>query len=761
VNKKSTDRFFAPVGATPSSPDRPIGNDQLWQLIALTSDFYWRENARNRCVQLYANRSVESAHPLRIQLPGLTLRQAGASPMTTADRKRYLEARRQRRPFHQLVFRLGSGDNEALLSISGTPQIDDRERFLGYHCCATDITRQQQNNTHLERFRAAIDTSTDMIYLVDPASLKFVDVNRTAVDASGLSREELLQRGPAETLDMDPEELRVRYTSLIQEGHSSRYIREVAGRDGQPIHVEIYSRAACIDGKWIIIGISRDISHRRRTEERTRRLQQMFSALSETNAAILRAESVQSLYERVCDAAIHGGRFSIAAILTPDESGTLLARARSGATTQNLPRPSISIRPDVSGGEGISGEAWRTGEPSISNDFLNDPRLTRWADYAREYGLRSAAAFPIFQRRRLVALLLFYATELNTFDEEITRLLISMANNVSYALDSFASDEERRRAEQQIRESEARFRSLTGLSSDFYWEQDEKLQFTRYEGKVVGEANRCAIRRLLGERLFDQPDLQPHDGDWTTLKALQEKRQTFRDVGFAFVNEEGVTYHFSLSGEPIFDDNGGFLGYRGISRDITEKQEIADQMHYLATHDSLTDLPNRVMFMELLEQSIRVARRYPEHSFAVLFIDLDRFKNVNDTHGHHTGDLLLREVADRLRQPVRDSDVIARLSGDEFVILLHQITDPAEAERVAAKLLEVLETPLRIEDHTCEVSASIGITLYGPDSVDADTLMQRADSAMYEAKNEGRNRIRLYPARPHRRGASARDSGER
>ncbi len=728
-----------------------IAREKLWQLLALTADFYWVEAAGGQCRQLLYNRRAESSHPLRRCLPGYTLRQAGIRPVPGRDLRRYYEARNRKEPFSQRVFQLRAADTERFLCISGIPEFDRHGRFRGYHCCASDITEQHEDATRLQRFRAAIDTSTDMIYLVDPVTLRFIDVNQTACDASGLTRNQLLRRGPVEMIDIPADELRDRYARLIEEGRSSQMVREVTSPEGEPAFVEVHSRAAMISGRWVIIGSSRDVTRRRLMEERSERLQQMFSALSETNAAILRADSVDALFDNVCNAAIKGGRFHIAAIVAPDESGRLRSRARAGMTTDRLPRASISIQSDTSAGGGISGQAWRSGKPVISNDFQADPRLRHWADYAREYHLHSAAALPIRERGRLEALLLFYAGERNVFDPEIVRLLESMTENVSYALDSFASERERQRAEQQIRESEARFRSLTSLSSDFYWEQDRDLRFTKYEGHVVGEANHHAVRRMIGKRLEELPFLQPDQTGWEVLRATQRRHETFRDFEFNFVNANGVKYHFSFSGEPILDESGHFLGYRGISRDITEKKSIVEQIRFLATHDSLTGLPNRVMFMELLNQTIRSARRYPEHSFAVLFIDLDRFKSVNDTYGHHAGDLLLKDVAERLRQPLRESDVVARLGGDEFVVLLQHLKSPLQAEQTATKLLRIFDTPLQVSGHAYDISASIGISFYGRDAMDAETLMQHADSAMYIAKDEGRNNAQFYLEEINRR----------
>jgi diguanylate cyclase (GGDEF)-like protein len=177
------------------------------------------------------------------------------------------------------------------------------------------------------------------------------------------------------------------------------------------------------------------------------------------------------------------------------------------------------------------------------------------------------------------------------------------------------------------------------------------------------------------------------------------------------------------------------------SRD--EKIESERRIQYLATHDALTGLPNRVMFMQLLEQSIAVAHR-ERRKCAVLFIDLDRFKIINDSLGHAAGDQLLIEAAKRLRGSVRDSDVVARLGGDEFVAVLNGVNEAGQVETVARKILANLTASMEIAGHECRTTASIGIAVYPDNGVDGHILTKNADIAMYAAKEEGRNDFRFY-----------------
>jgi len=183
-----------------------------------------------------------------------------------------------------------------------------------------------------------------------------------------------------------------------------------------------------------------------------------------------------------------------------------------------------------------------------------------------------------------------------------------------------------------------------------------------------------------------------------------------------------------------------------VSRDITPRKQAEERIQYLATHDSLTGLPNRVMFAELLSHVLASARRN-RRKFAVLFIDLDRFKFINDSLGHEAGDALLCEVARRLKDSLRASDIVARMGGDEFVMLLQDLGNSEQAGGIARKLLSAVIKPIELNGQECRVTASIGISVFPDDAPDETSLMTHADLAMYHAKEEGKNNFQFYDGR--------------
>lgn len=727
---------------------RRTAPDTLQQVVELCADLSWQEDADGVCTSI-SSHSDKTTAAAQILYQHRLSELGEADSAATDDWPRYQTSVNARQAFRQIKCRLTGAKQNVYLQVSGVPQFDARHTFLGYDCVAIDMSREHHSEASLLRFRAAMDMSMDMIYLVDPENLTFLDVNDTAARAYGFTREEVLAMGPSEALGFTPEELTQRYDRLINQGGSSRIERRVTLKDDTPGIIEVYSRATCLNGRWIIIGVSRDISDRKVAETRALHLQHIFSTLSRINEAILRADSVDSLYQNVCAAAINADLFAMSMIVTPDGNGEFRGLAMMGDESFETRPLQISTEADSPLGQGLVGAALREGVAMISNDYTNDERSLPWRDRLVEQNLNSAAAFPLFQRKQVVAVMLFYSHIMEAFDSETQAVMQSMADNISFALDSFANAEEQARAAALIRESEARFRSLTNLTSDFYWEQDANLRFTKYEGRVIGETNRKAVSRLLGLHLWEVPGVRPDSHNWRQIRRLMKKGQPFKDLELSFTNEINVRYHFSLAGEPIVDSTGEFAGYRGISRDITEKKRIADRIKHLATHDTLTGLPNRVMFSELLRQTIRTANRYKDQRFAVMFIDLDRFKAVNDTYGHHTGDTLLTEVAKRLRQPLRDSDIVARLGGDEFVVLLHKVTDKQHAGHIAENVLKMLKQPIALDEREFAVSGSIGISLFGLDAHDEESLMKHADTAMYAAKDDGRNNYRTYSADLH------------
>lgn len=225
--------------------------------------------------------------------------------------------------------------------------------------------------------------------------------------------------------------------------------------------------------------------------------------------------------------------------------------------------------------------------------------------------------------------------------------------------------------------------------------------------------------------------------------AMGEDRELGVSMDTVLVSRGGRRLAVEHSAAPIHDDQGRVVGGVIVFRDVSEARAMALRMTYLAQHDHLTDLPNRTLLQDRLAQAMIAVQR-SGGSIGLLFIDLDRFKHINDSLGHAVGDRLLQQVARRLVATVRDDDTVSRQGGDEFVVLLMRLNDPRDAAWVAQKILRTLADPFRVDEHELHIGASIGISLYPEDGDDLRDLMKQADTAMYHAKNSGRGCYRFF-----------------
>ncbi|WP_374675371.1 putative bifunctional diguanylate cyclase/phosphodiesterase [Ideonella sp.] len=318
----------------------------------------------------------------------------------------------------------------------------------------------------------------------------------------------------------------------------------------------------------------------------------------------------------------------------------------------------------------------------------------------------------------------------------------------------------------------ARAQDLAKMGSFDWWHEPGR---SLYRGLVLSEQ---ALHVLLGKvDVEDRPSLtfllrsiptvDRHNFVRTVRNVVQHEDRLLMDVP---MNLPGKFIILHVQAEPEFGDQGHCVGYSGIVQDVTERRRARDEIQRLAETDSLTELPNRAQLRKRTEQALFQAQRMG-HQVALLYIDLDRFKNINDTLGHSAGDELLREVARRLKSCVRHSakiiesekesigprahralEGVGRLGGDEFVALLPEVSDEAEAEAVGRRILDALREPVDVSGQECFATASVGIALYPRDGLDAQDLMRNADEAMYRAKEEGRNRLVVYSPQGASRG---------
>ncbi len=301
------------------------------------------------------------------------------------------------------------------------------------------------------------------------------------------------------------------------------------------------------------------------------------------------------------------------------------------------------------------------------------------------------------------------------------------------------------KAQLALRASEERFRSLTDLSSDWYWETDEQFRFVRIDG-YDRNGGGVPENEIVGMTRWHIGALNMSEADWDVHRAALSAHQSFRNLELNRIDSRGESYWMSISGIPMFDDDRQFCGYRGVGQDITQRKNAERETETLAFYDPLTGLPNRRLMLDRLGKALESAARHQAMG-ALLFIDLDNFKTLNDTMGHDTGDELLRQVGQRLSGCVRAMDTVSRLGGDEFIVMLEGLNPleaVAQAQAVGDKILAAFDTPFLVAEQLQQSSPSIGVTLFGELHHSVEDLLKQADLAMYQSKSAGRNTLRFF-----------------
>jgi len=301
---------------------------------------------------------------------------------------------------------------------------------------------------------------------------------------------------------------------------------------------------------------------------------------------------------------------------------------------------------------------------------------------------------------------------------------------------------EQKNMEEALRQSEEKYRNILENIQEGYFEVDLAGNFTFFNDSMCRLYD-YSSKEMKGMNYRRYTDDENAKLIFQAFHRVYKKNESIRELSWRVITKDGQTKYVEASVALIKDSSGKATGFKGIVRDVTERKRLEQELKNMATHDVLTGLPNRLMFSQLLNHALQTARRY-KRQFAVFFIDLDRFKIINDTMGHEAGDQLLKEIANRFRQSLRAVDIVSRLGGDEFVILIEDVSKPDQIAALAQKMLAAALKPVKILGKECRVTASIGISVYPMDGEDDQTLIKNADAAMYFAKEEGKNNYQFY-----------------
>ena len=585
------------------------------------------------------------------------------------------------------------------------------------------------------QLRAIFDTDLMALITMDADGL-VKDLNHHAEEMFGWLKGEMVGRSLSETVI--PPQHREAHQRGLERFRPGRVLGRVIDitamhRSGHQIPVELsISAAATVDGSTTFIGFLRDTTERKRAEALQALQLGVTRALSESPTL---EDAVPKILAQI------GTRLDLvlAQWWEVDPAGDALtwkeswcAQDFSAADFIQRSR-AITFQP----GSGLLGRAWASGRAAVTGDVELDPDADPpRRESALRAGLHGALAFPVLNGLAVTGVLDLSSTRADAFTSEVELALASVGSQIGQFV-------ERRRAEGALQAAGERIAAVLENVADGIITMDP-------HGRV--QSLNAAARRLFGylpeavlgssiEVLVPESD-RPHLLRRLLATAGLPASRMELGGGIETVGRrmDGSTFPVEL--RPSEMSLAGQHVYIVTLRDISERKAQTDALQYQALHDALTGLPNRTLLGDRLHQAISTAAR-DHRPLALLMLDLDRFKEVNDTMGHPYGDLILQQVASRIRDLLRESDTVARLGGDEFAILPTGATGREGAVRTAQKLVKALERPFVIDDRIFDISASIGIAIYPENGDDAETLMRHADVAMYVAKR-GKKQYQLY-----------------
>jgi diguanylate cyclase (GGDEF)-like protein/PAS domain S-box-containing protein len=677
--------------------------ERFRNLTALSADWFWESDTEHRITWLTGGATVLSffgsglAFGKRLwELPGVEL----DGRAFTA----HLEQLRQRKPFLELeLARTHASGSRHVHEVSGQPRYDAAGVFLGYRGVGRDVTERRRAERELaaakERLELALDGSDATLWDTNLESGR-VYLSEGWSEFLGLPRAPTATTVEALMQGVHPEDLSraVEVSMAVVKGAREDYVEEHRYRAADGSWKWLQSRGKVTErdaaGRALrMTGFNLDITARKRAE----------CALAEAE------ERYRSLIELAPDAVV----VSCGGII--EYANPAAARLVKAASPRDL--------------LGRSMEA-----------FVHPEQVERHRERLRYLGAGPGATN--FEERKLCCV--------DGSEVVVEAASVSFLERNRLVMQTVVRDvTEQREARRALAEREQRFSDVVEASGEYVWETDAQWRYTYLSARVE-----AVLGYMRAELLGRSPrDFMPL-GEARALDEWFERNardgQPFRDLVHRSITKSGKLLWQQVSGRPVQDSQGRFAGFRGTGADVTARKQAEERIQYLATRDALTGLPNRALLGDRAAQAILAAAR-SRGMLAVLLIDLDRFKLVNDSLGHRAGDALLRAVAERLSNTLRREDTLARTGGDEFVLLWDGLKTGQDAALVAQRVQAILQRPFTLEGRALNVTASIGIAIYPEDGRDFNELLKNADTALYDAKDGGRNGFRFFSPALHTR----------
>ncbi len=574
------------------------------------------------------------------------------------------------------------------------------------------------------KFRILFESANDCLLLLSMEG-RIVDINHTGHERLGYTREEMLGKRIAE---LDPPEFAAkvpeRIAKIMGDGQAifeSAHVR----KDGSEMPVEINCRLVVLNGEQLMYSVIRDITERKQMEAINRQRLEVLSAVYQLSNAVSGAESLEEVYEVAMSSILCTLKADRVAILLFDEEGVMRFKSWQGL--------SDAYRKAADGHSPWTKDAIDP-EPILIDDIELDANWAHFRPVAAAEGIRAFGFIPLAQHNRLLGKFMVYFNQPHHFTGNELQLAKTTAFHIAFALEHKLADANLRIA---------------------------ATAFETQEGMLVTDAHNMILRvnnsftRITGYTTEEVVGKNPHilssgRHDANFYKSMWESINNIDawegEVWNRRKNGEIYPEHLIISA--VRDRNGLVTNYVATLTDITMSREAAKEIHHLAFYDPLTRLPNRRLLQDRLQQALVSSARNGRKG-ALLFIDLDNFKDLNDTLGHDIGDLLLQQVAQRLASCVREGDTVARLGGDEFVVMLEDLSEKdieaaAQTEAIGEKILASLNQPYQLAMHETHNTPSIGATLFNEHQQSIEALFKQADIAMYQAKSSGRNSLRFF-----------------
>ena len=479
---------------------------------------------------------------------------------------------------------------------------------------------------------------------------------------------------------------------------------------------------------------------------RNLRQTQLYEALSQCNQAVVRCKSAEELFLQICHDAVTFGGMKMAWLgLFNEETQLIKPVAAYGEGIEYLDKIRISANGNDKDGRGPSATAFRENKACWCSDFSQYLETSVLQEFSAKFGWGALAALPIHCRGKVIGTFNIYSYDDSIFDQAGKSLLLEMSAEVDYALDKFQIEIERIQLKDELLESEGSIKLVLENSIDAIINIDSNgfvIAWNAAASNIFGYDREDALGQRLSELVIPVRNRDAHNHGMQRLIASNQSEMIGRRIEMDALRSDGIEFPVEMSVVQI--QRGPHVFFSAFIRDITERRESETKIQRFAHFDTLTGLPNRSLLNEHFQHALNLVKQ-GNGKLAVIFLDLDHFKDINDTLGHSVGDVLLKELAVRLKTLLRDEDTLSRLGGDEFILILPGI-DAVGAANVSKKLLTLMSESYRIVPYELIVTGSIGVALYPDDGADLEILSQKADTAMYRAKQEGRNDYRFFTA---------------